>query len=110
MDRKDRAKQFLPFDAMKGLYEALRRQEELLEREEKIEPSEEDAAMISATLALLSRGEGVNVTFYCEGYYRTICGTVTTFDEIKRFIVVAGEKVAFDDIVAIERTSFGEKT
>lgn len=33
--RKERAKQFMPFDAMKGLQEALRRQEEIFSRVEK---------------------------------------------------------------------------
>ncbi len=102
MRREDRAKQFLPFDAMKGLSEALRRQEELLERVEKVELGEEDAAAISAVLARLSRGDSVRVTFYRDGYYLTRSGTVTAFDPIARTLTIAADRIAFDDIVQID--------
>lgn len=105
MKREDRAKQFLPFDAMKGLYEALRRQEELLERVEKVEVGEEDAAAISAVLSRISRGDSVSVTFYRAGHYLTLSGTVTAFDEVKRLLVLSDEKLPFDDIVAVELSS-----
>ena len=41
MNRIERAKQFLPFDALKGLQEALRKKERELENVERIELSEE---------------------------------------------------------------------
>lgn len=87
---------------MKGLSEALRRQEELLERVERVELGEEDAAAISAVLARLSRGDSVRVTFYRDGYYLTRSGTVTAFDEVKRILVLSGDPIPFDDIAAIE--------
>ena len=102
MDRKDRAKQFLPFDAMKGLYEALRRQEELSERVERSELGDEDAAAISFSLSRISRGAGVNVTYFRMGHYLTRCGAVTAFDENKRILTVTGEEIPFEDIAALE--------
>ena len=106
MKREDRAKQFLPFDAMKGLGEAMRRQEELAERRERIEQGEEDAAEVSAVLSRLSRGDRVNVTFFREGQYLTRSGVVTVFDEVKRMLRVGEEWIAFDDLFAIEITAF----
>ena len=44
MMREERAKQFAPFDAMKGLQEALRDREERHSRVEKLEISEEQIA------------------------------------------------------------------
>ena len=41
MSRIERAKQFLPFDALTGLQEALRQIEKEMEYDEKIELSEE---------------------------------------------------------------------
>ena len=105
MRREDRAKQFLPFDAMKGLYEALRKQEELFERVERVEPSEEDAAAISATLSRISRGDRMTVTFFRAGHYLTRTGTVTAFDEIRRFLALEGERIPFEDISGIASLS-----
>ncbi len=42
MSRKDRAKQFLPFDAMKGLHEAMRDKELALFGEAHTQVDEED--------------------------------------------------------------------
>ena len=50
MMREQRAKQFMPFDAMKGLAEALRDREERHSRVQKHGVSEEDQAQISETL------------------------------------------------------------
>ena len=94
----------MPFDAMKGLYEALHRQEELSERVERIEVGEEDAAEISAVLSRLSRGDGVTVTFFCAGHYLTRSGILTRFDEVKRILVVGDDTIPFDDVVAIDST------
>ena len=96
----------MPFDAMKGLKEAMRRQEELAERMDRIEPGEEDAARLSAELSRLSRGDRVNVTFFREGKYLTRSGVVTAFDEVKRYFCVEGERVPFDDLFALEITVF----
>ena len=108
MRREDRAKQFLPFDAMKGLYEALRRQEELSERVERVEPSEEDAAAISAILSRMRRGDRVSATYYREGHYPTISGVVTAFDEHRRTFALDGRQIAFDDLVMVEILSSEE--
>ena len=90
---------------MKGLYEALRRQEKLFERVEKVELGEEDAAAISSVLSRLSRGDRVNVTFFRAGRYLTRSGVVTTFDTVRRILTLEGEKVPFEDISAIEISS-----
>ena len=102
MKREDRAKQFLSFDAMKGLAEALRRQEELAERVERIEPGEDDAAAISATLCRLARGDEANVTFFKQGHYLTRHGRVTALDEAKRLLCLEGERIPFDTIRSVE--------
>ena len=90
---------------MKGLYEALHRQEELAERVERIEVGEEDAEAISLSLGRLSRGSSVNVTFFRMGHYLTRSGVVTSFDSQRRLLAVEGEEIPFEDISAIEITS-----
>ena len=62
ISRLDRAKQFLPFDALKGLQEALRSKE--IEYEEKKEISEEEQEKISAQLCLLDMGDNIKIKYY----------------------------------------------
>lgn len=102
MRREDRAKQFLPFDAMKGLDAAMKRVEERAERVERIELGEEDAAALSAALSRLARGDRVTATYYREGRYLTARGTVTRIDTVKRtFTLDESEVIPFDDLLSL---------
>ncbi|HOO23396.1 MAG TPA: YolD-like family protein [Clostridia bacterium] len=88
MNRANRAAQFNPFDALKGLQEALREREEKLTREEKRELSEEQQAELSAVLSQIKRNKTVEITFYYNGRYYRHKGTVTDFSREYGYIVV----------------------
>ena len=94
ISRLDRAKQFLPFDALKGLQEALRSKE--IEYEEKKEISEEEQEKISAQLCLLDMGDNIKINYYFDSKYITIEGIVKKIDSIENVI-------KFDDILEITR-------
>ena len=95
----------MPFDAMKGLHEALLRQEESSERVERVELGEEDAAALSNALAKTARGDSVEVTFYRDGRYLRTSGTVTKLDEVKRILYLSDERISFDDIIEVKHSS-----
>ena len=101
MRREDRAKQFLPFDAMKGLQEAMRRKEEQAERVERIELGEEDKAAISDALSLIERGVEVELIYYHDGNYLPQRGIVTAFEPEKKFLTLEGERIPFSDLLKI---------
>ncbi|MBO4473024.1 MAG: YolD-like family protein [Clostridia bacterium] len=101
MRREDRAKQFLPFDAMKGLAAAMKRQEERLARTERRDLGEEDAAAISSALSHLTRGENATATYYDGAQYREVTGVVTKVDEIRRTLTIGETAIAFDDLSAL---------
>ena len=102
MKREDRAKQFLPFDAMKGLDAAMRRVEELAERTERIELGEEDAEELSSALSRLTRGDKVTATYYRAGRYLTHRGTVTRIDTVRRTLTMDdGVIIPFDDLFSL---------
>ena len=63
MNKANRAAQFAPFDALKGLNEALRKKEEKLSRVEKIELSEEMSEELSHKLIKLEKGQRIKITF-----------------------------------------------
>ncbi len=101
MDRIDRAKQFLPFDAMKGLKEALAEQEALLSKTEKRERSEEDAEALSRSLSRLQTGDAVSTLFFKGGFYVEKQGIIEEFNVIYKYMKIGGEKIFFDDVYEI---------
>ena len=98
MIRQERAKQFAPFDALRGLREALAKKEREHERQERGEVSEETAAGIEATLIKLKKGERVRALIFDDGYYVTVEGQVTNFDVTYRYIKVEDGKIPFSDL------------
>ncbi len=92
VNRIARAKQFLPFDALKGLQEALREKE--IEYEEKKELSEETLAELNNVFNKIEKGSFVKIRYYRNGRYSEIKGIVTYIDYIKR-------KIQIDKIVNI---------
>ena len=86
VNRVARAKQFLPFDALKGLQEALREKE--VEYEEEKELSEDTLNDLNDKFNQLDNGSFVKITFYKNGKYSEIKGRVTNIDYIKKKIQI----------------------
>ena len=102
MNKADRAAQFQPFDALKGLQEELREREERRTRVEKKELSEERVDEISSALAKIYQRMDVEVTFYCGGRYYNIKGIVMDKNDIYKYLVVGEGKIFYDDIYEIK--------
>ena len=95
-----RAKQFLPFDALKGLQEALREKE--IEHEEKIELSEEILAELNNNFNKIEIGSKVRIKFYKNMKYIEISGIITNIDYIKKKIQIdQNQNKNISDIVYI---------
>ena len=95
-----RAKQFLPFDALKGLQEALREKE--IEHEEKIELSEETLAELNNNFNKIEIGSRVKIKFYKNMKYVEISGIITNIDYIKKKIQIdQKQNINISDIVYI---------
>ena len=62
MNKLDRAKQFLPFDAVKGLQEALREKE--IEHEERIDLAEESLEKLEEEFNKIEIGRKVKIKYY----------------------------------------------
>lgn len=95
MSRQDRAKQFAPFDALKGLHDALRLKEYQHERVLKGDLSEETANEISKALFKIEKNDTVKITYFTDGHEFTDTGFVNiNFEEHK---IKLGEKVIMFD-------------
>lgn len=101
MTREDRAKQFMPFSALKGYEEALKKQE--LVRVPKKEVAEEHAEQLDRKLRVVRQGDMVAVTYYDRGEYRRIMGLVSRLNIVIGALTVGDTRIPFEDLYDIER-------
>ena len=104
MPRKERAKQFAPFDALKGLQNALRLKEYEHDQIIKGELSEDQIEEISRVILELNNGDVVEVKYFFDGYFKNINGQVQ-LDIQNKNIIVENTTISFDSIVEITKTT-----
>ena len=102
MDRAERAKQFMPFAALKGYEEALREKEKIVVP--RIELSEEMKEELDRRMQEIERNDIISVVYFKDGEYLQITGMVSRIDRDARIIKVVGTKIAFEDIYRVEET------
>lgn len=96
-----RAKQFIPFDALKGLKEALKEKEEIIvpKKELSIDQQEE----LSKLLTTLEKNEIITLVYYRMNKYIQVTGMISKIDYYSKMIVIVKEKISFDDIIEIRK-------
>lgn len=99
MSIEERAKQFMPFSALKGLNEALAEKEKIVVP--KIELSEDGAMELDRKMHSLERGKIATVVYYDKENYLKITGMVAKIDEDCRILQIVNTKIIFDDIYDI---------
>ena len=102
MNREMRAKQFQPFDALKGLSEALREREERITRCARRELSDERCEEISNVLVRLSPEMLVRAIFYLNGHYLELIDRLSFMSIHGRYLQFNEQRVYFDDVYEIE--------
>lgn len=100
MPISDRAKQFMPFAALKGLPEALLAKEKIVVP--KIELSPEMAEELDLKMHRLERGRIASIIYFHNDEYLKLSGMVARIDETSRILQIVNKKIPFDDILAIE--------
>ena len=95
MTRKDRAKQFMPFDAMKGLQEALRDREERHSRVARHDISEEQQMKNSEVILQLEKRSRVAMDFYRAFHDIHDEGVITEISLAYRYLKLNNEKISF---------------
>lgn len=100
-DDLNRAAQFLPFDALKGLSEELQNRIERRSRVDKIELSDESKDAISNVLCRVKKGAEIRVKYYKNGHYLIVEGMVTKISQVYHWLKVVDSQIYFDDIYEI---------
>lgn len=101
MTRENRAKQFMPFAALKGYETALREKEKIIV--DKIELSEEMKEELDLKIQTIQRNDIVKVVYFCNDEYLEVTGMVARLDTAARVIKVVNTKISFDDIYQLEK-------
>ena len=99
----NRAKQFVPFAAVKGYEEALRAKEKIVV--ERIELSDEMKDVLDYKLHQIFRNDIITVVYFSKDEYLKVEGMVSRIDTDARILKIVNTKIPFDDIYHIE----GEK-
>ena len=97
----DRAKQFMPFAALKGYYDFIYEREKI--SVPKKELSEDECAALSEKLSAIEKGQVLKVIYYHEGEYVKQWGCVSGVDFTFRRLTIVKTQIYFDDIYDIEK-------
>lgn len=106
MSREDRAKQFMPFAALKGYTEALRKKEKIVVPRKEL--SDEYKEELDMKLRQVKKNDMVAVAYFSrlahrsEGEYLKMTGMVSRIDETARIMRIVNTKIAFEDLIEIE--------
>ena len=100
MKRSERAKQFIPFSALKGLDEELTRAEKVLCQ--KRELLEDEAEELNRKLTDIEAGSRIEIEYYRMGEYVKKKGTVKRVYDVYRVIEVDDKKIKISSIVSVK--------
>ncbi|MBD5089814.1 MAG: YolD-like family protein [Clostridiales bacterium] len=100
MSIENRAKQFSPFAAIRGLQDALEKKERIIV--EKIELSEEMAEELDRKMQQLEKGRIATVVYFAEDNYLKKTGIVARIDKSSQVLQIVDTKIAFKDILDVE--------
>lgn len=87
----ERARQFIPFMALKGFWEMVQQAQK--QREQRRELSEERVRQLQELLAGLQRGDCLQVEYYSGGRYVIRTGRFCYLDAAQRLLVLADARI-----------------
>lgn len=102
MPREDRAKQFMPFAALKGFQEMLKEKERIVVP--RMELSEEQKEELDRKLQMLKLNDIVTVVYFHDGEYVKVKGMVSRIDVSSKTVKIVNVKIRFEDIADILMT------
>lgn len=99
MSVSDRAKQFMPFAALKGLPEALSAKEKIIVDKHLL--TEEQESELDFRIRQLAPGAIATIIYYSDGEYIQITGRLARIDPASRLLQIVNTRISFDDIYDI---------
>ena len=99
MPIEERAKQFMPFSALKGLEEALASKEKIIVPKKEL--TQDYAEELNLKLKSLKAGSIITVVYYCKEEYIKLTGMIAKINYDSRIIQIVNTKIPFDDLLDI---------
>ena len=99
MSKEDRAKQFMPFAALKGYPDALRKRERVIVP--KMELSEDYKELLDLKFKQIRKNDIITVIYFDRHDYIKKTGIVSGIDPDARILRIVNTKIAFSDIYDI---------
>lgn len=96
-----RAKQFMPFAALKGYEEALREKEKIIVDKKELSAERKDE--LDNIIHIINKQDMVTVIYYEKNEYIKITGLVSKLDFDSRFVQIVDTKIDFENIFSIEK-------
>lgn len=100
MPREERAKQFMPFAALKGYPDALRKKERVTVP--KMQLTEDYAEELDRKLQQLQVGDMVTAVYFCRGEYLRVTGMVSSLGRDSRLLRIVNTKIPLEDLYDID--------
>jgi len=96
----NRAKQFMPFDALRGLREAYRDKERVIIKKKDL--SEDQKNELSSNFKYIKKGVLIKLVYYDNYEYVELEGLVSNIDYVYKTITVVQKVISINDICSIE--------
>lgn len=100
MPIEERAKQFMPFAALRGLPDALALKEKVLVPRIELSPEMEEE--LDRQMHRLSKGQMASVVYFHKGEYIKLTGLVARIDVTGRLLQIVNTKIRFEDILRVQ--------
>lgn len=101
--KADRARQFLPFDALKGYKEAIVEKQKVIIKKKDL--SEDDAKILNYKLSQVKVGMMLKVIYYLNNDYVLLEGMVSKIDLDNHTLTIVKNKININDIISISSES-----
>ena len=103
----ERAKIFLPFDALKGFKEALREKEKVLVEKKIL--SIEEKEKISNKISQIKKGMIIKIIYFENNEYIELEGMVSSIDFVYQNLKIVKKEIKFNDILDIKSDTIKEE-
>ncbi|MDD4624347.1 MAG: YolD-like family protein [Bacilli bacterium] len=95
----NRAKQFAPFDSLRGFRALLEEKEKIKDLKKNL--SEDEYEELSNKIKEIKKGNNIELIYYSNKEYIKINGLVSNIDFIYKFLVIGNIKINFNNIYKI---------
>ena len=95
----DRARQFLPFDALSGFKKEIKKKERIIVKKKEL--SEDEIEILNQRLMLVKEGMMISIIYFDNDEYVKKEGIVTNIDYIYKTITIVQEKILIENIIEL---------